>query len=163
MSAPVNTANVQRRKLCFETIGDALAEIERIVAAERSGALKHVGNWAPGQIMGHVAAWINYSYEGYPVRRPPWFIRVILRWLVKKYLRDGMRPGVRIPGIEGGTVGIEPLSTAEGAERLRRALERLASDEPARYDSPAFGAMSPADRIQLNLRHAELHLSFLQY
>jgi hypothetical protein len=74
-----------------------------------------------------------------------------------------MPAGVRIPGTKDGTFGTEPLSTSEGADRLRRAFQRLLSDEPARYDSPAFGPMSHADRIQLNLRHAELHLSFLRY
>ena len=63
---------------------------------------------------------------------------------------------------EDGTVGIEPLSTAEGADRLRRALTRLKRGEPAKFDSPAFGLMSHDDRVQLNLRHAELHFSFLR-
>jgi hypothetical protein len=29
--------------------------------------------------------------------------------------------------------------------------------------SPAFGPMNHEDRTQFNLRHAELHLSFLQF
>jgi hypothetical protein len=163
MTAPMNTANVPRRNLRFAAIDDVLAEIDRIVAADQGGTLKTVGNWTPGQIMGHVAAWIDYGYEGYPMRPPPWFVRFILRRMAKKFLRHGMPAGKRIPGVEKGTFGIEPLATAEGADRLRRAFRRLASGEPARYDSPAFGPMSAEDRIQFNLRHAELHLSFLQY
>ncbi len=164
MTAPVNTAQVQnRRALRFSIIEDVLKDIEGIVAADQSGTLRPLGNWTPGQVLGHVAAWINYSYDGYPIKPPPWFIRLILRMKVKKYLRDGMPAGVRIPGVENGTFGTEPLSTSEGAQRLRRGFRRLQSDEPAKYDSPAFGAMSHADRIQLNLRHAELHLSFLRY
>jgi hypothetical protein len=62
---------VTRRTLRFDTIDDALAEIERIVAAEPGGTLNRLGNWTPGQIKGHVAAWINYSFEGYPIRPPP--------------------------------------------------------------------------------------------
>ncbi len=164
MSNLVNTAQVRdRRALRFSSIDDVLKDIDAIVAADQGGTLRQLGNWPPGQVLGHVAAWINYSYDGYPVKPPPWFIRIILRMKVKKYLRDGMPVGVRIPGVENGTFATEPLSTAAGAERLRRALQRLQSNEPATYDSPAFGAMSHADRIQLNLRHAELHLSFLRY
>jgi hypothetical protein len=163
MPVSINTRKVARRKLRFATIDEALGEIDRIVAAEQAGTLHTTGNWTAGQIMGHIAAWINYSFEGYPLRPPPWIIRFILRRLGRRYLRDGMRAGQHIPGIEGGTVGIESLSTAEGAERVRRALRRLTSGEVARFDSPAFGPMSMDDRIQLNLRHAELHLSFLQY
>lgn len=79
------------------------------------------------------------------------------------FLRRGMPSGQRIPGVAGGTYGTELFTTAEGADRLRRALQRLTSNEPAKFDSPALGPMSHADRIRLNLRHAELHLGFLVY
>jgi hypothetical protein len=46
---------------------------------------------------------------------------------------------------------------------LRRGIERLRGDQPPEYHSPAFGEMSLDDRIELNLRHAELHLGFLRY
>ena len=55
------------------------------------------------------------------------------------------------------------MPLAEGAARLRKAVARLQAGEPARYDSPAFGPMNHEERIQLNLRHAELHLSFLRW
>jgi hypothetical protein len=164
MPTSVNTAKVtDRRQLQFNGIDDVLAEIDRIVAADQAGTMRQLGNWTPGQNLGHVAAWINYSYDGFPLKPPPWFIRIILRNLVKKYLRKGMPNGVRIPGAENGTYGTDSMTTADGAEKLRLALRRLQSDEPAKYDSPGFGAMSHPDRIRLNLRHAELHLSFLRY
>jgi hypothetical protein len=163
MATLVDTAVAPHRKLRFHSIEDALAEVDRILAAEQSGKLSTTGNWTPGQAMGHVAAWINYSYEGYPLGPPPWFVRFILKRMVKKYMRKGMPTGRRIPGVDNGTYGVEPMSTVEGAEKLKKALKRLASDEPARFDSPAFGSMPHADRIQLNLRHAELHLGFLRY
>ena len=164
MAAAVNTANTPGfRVLRFTTIGDAMAEIDRIVAADQAGKLIHTGNWTAGQVFGHIASWIEYGYVGYPMKPPPWIIRVMLRMRVKKYLRDGMPRGVRIPGVENGTFGIEPLSTAEGADRLRRAFLRLKNGELAVHDSPAFGPMSHPDRIELNLRHAELHLGFLRF
>ncbi len=160
----VDTAKIEsHRKLSFTTIDDALAEMDRILAADREGRLVQHGNWTAGQIFGHVAAWINYSYEGYPMGPPPFFIRLILRLLGRKYLKKGMPRGVRIPHVESGTFGTELLSAEEGAQRLRAAWQRLASGEPAQFDSPAFGAMSHGDRILLNLRHAELHFGFVSY
>lgn len=150
-----------RRQLWFATIDDAVAEVDRIEEADKAGRLKAIGSWTPGQILAHVAAWIEYGYDGYPMQPPPWFIRQFLRWRVKKYLRVGMPAGVRIPNVKNGTYGTEPLGTADAAARLRRAFLRLRSGEPARFDSPAFGPMSHEDRVRLNLRHAELHLSFL--
>ncbi len=164
MASSVNTAQVQgRRKLRFNSIDELVRDIDCILAADQAGTLRQLGNWTPGQILGHVAAWINYSYDGYPLGPPPWFIRIILRMRVKKYMRDGLPAGVRIPKTEHGTFGLDPFGTADGADRLRRALTRLRSDEPVKFDSPAFGPMSKEDRIVLNLRHAELHLSFLTY
>lgn len=122
-----------------------------------------IGNWTPGEILTHLANWIQYSYVGFPIGPPPFFVRWILRMRLRKMLRGRMPRGVRIPGVEGGTVGMEDVSTAEGARRFLAALERLRSDEETKFDSPAFGALSHEDRIALNLRHAELHLGYLRY
>ena len=70
---------------------------------------------------------------------------------------------MRIPKVAAGTFGVDVMPLAEGAARLRKAVARLQAGEPARYDSPAFGPMNHEERIQLNLRHAELHLSFLRW
>lgn len=157
----VNTAKVaDRRKLRFGSIDELLADIDRIVNADKAGKLRRSGNWTAGQAMGHLASWMNYAYEGFPAK-PPWFIKIILKLKRAKYLREGMPAGVRIPGKAEGTFATEALSTEEGAERLRKALRRMAGNEPVKFHSPAFGEMSHEDRIAFNLRHAELHLSFL--
>jgi hypothetical protein len=158
----VSTRHVKdRRKLQFHSIDEVLADVDRIVAANKAGRLRTTGNWTAGQAMGHVAAWATYPYEGFPLGRPPWFVRVILKMIGRRILRKGMTAGVRIPKVPGGTYGIEPLGTEEGAARLRAAFERMKRGEPPKFDSPAWGKMTDEERVGLNLRHAELHLSFL--
>jgi hypothetical protein len=152
-----------RRRLRFETIDDLIAEMDRIVEADGEGRLRANGNWTPGQILAHLAAWIEYGYTGYPLQPPPWIVRQILRWQIKKYLRDGMPAGIRIPRVEGGTFGMDEMATPAAADRLKQALLRLQHDDPAPFDSPGFGPMSHADRVSLNLRHAELHLGFVTH
>lgn len=156
----VDTAKAVRRKLRFNTIDDLLAEMDRLIEAESGGKLQSTGNWTLGQIFGHLAAWIDYGYDGYPMT-VPWFIRLILKFKVKGYLKNGMPAGVKIPKTPGGTYATAALSTDEGALRLRKSLDRLKRGEVAKFDSPAFGPMSHDDRILLNLRHAELHLGFV--
>lgn len=157
----IDTGKVtDRRKLWYKSIDELLADVERIEAADKSGTLRRTGNWTAGQTFGHLASWLNYAYDGYPTR-PPWFIRAILRLMKKKTLRDGMRAGVRIPGAPEGTFGTQAMSIDDGAKKLRDALVRLKSGEPAKFDSPAWGPMPLDERIAINLRHAELHLSFL--
>lgn len=157
----IDTSKItDRRRLRFETIDDLLADVDKIVTADQAGGIRRTGNWTTGQALGHLATWLNYAYEGYPMK-VPWFIRILLRGKKTKYLRDGMPAGVRIPRVENGTFGTEPLSTPDGAEQLRKALQRLKSGNPARFESPAWGPMAHEERVAINLRHAELHLSFL--
>jgi hypothetical protein len=161
MDSQKNTRKVaEYRELRFDSIDDCVAEVRRILAADEKGELRVSGNWTPGQIMAHVAAWIEYGYEGYPIGPPPFFVRWILRLRLRKILSAGMPRGVRIPGVKDGTVGMDNMATPEAGERLLNALKRLQDRQEAKFDSPAFGAMSYDDRIQLNLRHAELHLGY---
>jgi hypothetical protein len=158
----IDPASARHRSLRFTSIEELRAEIDRVLAAERAGTLTRTGNWTTGQVLGHLAAWIEYGYEGYPPKaHPPWFIRWILRFRKGAYLRNDMPRGVRIPRSEQGTFGTEVLPTEEGARRLRAALDRLHRREPPKFHSPAFGPMTDDERIQLNLRHAELHLGYL--
>jgi hypothetical protein len=163
MASSVNTSKVHHRQVQFTTIDDVLAEVERIRQADREGRLDTSGNWTAGQILAHVAAWIEYGYSGYPVKAPPFPFNYVLRWMGKRILKNGMKPGVRIPGAKNGTFGQDEITVAEGVERLQLAFLKLKKGEQCSHDSPAFGPMSHEDRIRLNLRHAELHLGFIHY
>lgn len=156
----VNTRNVARRKLRFETIDDLLDDLDTIEAADARGTIAATGNWTVGQILAHLAAWIEYGYNGFPISAPPLPIRWMLRLMLSGMLRSGMRGGVNIPGVKGGTTGADDVPFQDGLQRYRAALARL-KVEPAKYPSPAFGPMSEEDRIRLQLRHAELHLGFI--
>lgn len=160
----VNTSKVQRRGVTFRTIPDVFAEIDRIVAADRQGTLKRLGNWSAGQNFHHVATWINYAFDGYPPNlRPPWIVKFIVRTFMKgKFMKGPVSGGIRIPRIPNGTFGTEETSTDAGAAELRRAFERLQASCPT-HANILFGPLSHDEWIQMNLRHAELHLGFLSY
>jgi hypothetical protein len=161
MSSATKAGQVPYRKLRFKSIADVNRELDQIAVLDKAGRLRTSGNWTAGQIMAHLAAWIEYGYDGYPLKSPPWFIRWFLRLRLPKMLESGMPRGVKIPGIPGGTIGADDIPTDQGIARLRKAFQRLEGGERAKYDSPAFGKMSHEDRIRLNLRHAELHLGYL--
>jgi len=52
--------------LRFSNHEDLWREIDRIAAADRAGRLRRTGNWTAGQTFGHLAAWTNFPYDGYP-------------------------------------------------------------------------------------------------
>jgi hypothetical protein len=155
----VNTSKVAgRRNLRFESLDQALAEVDRLAAAERAGRLRHVGNWTLGQALGHLATWSEYAYTGVPLK-PPFFIRWYLRLRKQKFLYGPMGAGVKIPGVKGGTLGTEPMPLEEALGRFRRVTERLKTDPPI-APNVIFGQLTHEEEIALNLRHAELHLGF---
>ena len=155
-----DAATPQRRQLRFDTIDDALAEAERLVDAERTGRLKSCGNWTLGQAIGHLATWANFAFDGYPdAVRAPLPVRLILRLMCNRILNHGMMTGVKIGRVPGGTLGLDVLAADEAMSRYRAAMQRLRATAPT-IVNPAFGRLTHEQWIQLNLRHAELHLSF---
>lgn len=157
-SNAVDTAKVDRRTLRFESIDQLMTEVDRLATAERAGRLKPLGNWMLGQALGHLAAWAEYAYTGAPLK-VPFFIRWILRLQKRKFLYGRMRAGVKIPHVEGGTLATDRIPLDEALERFRRVMQRLKTEVPT-MPSKVFGRLTHDESIALNLRHAELHLSF---
>lgn len=158
---PVNSKTAEHRGLHFDTIDQALAEAERLVAAEKAGTLRATGNWTLGQILGHISTWIEFAFDGYPASvNPPWLVRVLVSTRKKHYLKKGMPRGIRIPKFPDGTLGTERISTEAGHARFKAAMARLAASAPPR-PNPIFGTLSHDEWIRLNLCHAALHLSYL--
>jgi hypothetical protein len=146
------------RAVRFASLDELLADVERLATAERASTLKRRGNWTLGQALGHLATWGQFAFDGTPLN-PPWFIKLILRMRKKRYLNEGMPRGVKIPKVEGGTLGTEPMSLDEGLNRYRAVIDRLRRETPSK-PNVIFGPLTHEEWIKLQLRHAELHLSF---
>lgn len=158
-ATPVNTSKVHRRPLKFWSTDDLRQELAQIEAAHRAGRLKARGNWKPGQVLGHLATWAEFTYSGNPLR-PPWFIRWVLKRRKGRYLNEGMPAGVRIPRVPGGTLGTDDLPFDQAIVRYRTIVDRLDREAPT-LPNVIFGPLSHEEWKQLQLRHAELHLGFL--
>ena len=157
----VNTKQVKRRAVRYETLDDAAADMNALARLERDNQLEQLGNWSLGQAIGHVATWAEFAYTPAPLPRPPFFIRLMMPLLKNRFLNKGLPAGVSIPGVEGGTIGTEEMPTAAAIERFVAVAERLKREAPTQ-PSPAFGKLSREDGTKLQLRHAELHMSFFK-
>jgi hypothetical protein len=157
----INTKRVtDRRKLRFENVEAALRDAESMGEAERLGTLRATGNWTLGQALGHLACWASYPYDGYPdMPTPPALVRLLLRPMRWWFFNRGLPAGVSLPDVPGGTFGVDVLPSEEGLAKMRLAFERLARHAPTCIH-PIFPGMKHEDWLKLNLRHAELHLSF---
>jgi len=86
---------------------------------------------------------------------------VAARLIRARLLTKGLPAGRRLPNVPGGAFGTDPISSDEALASLTQAYARLASTPPIR-PHPLLGPLTHDEAIQLHLRHAELHLSFLR-
>lgn len=150
------------RTLRFNTLDDALAEAERLVAADRAGTLERYGNWTLGQNLSHIASFMNYPYDGYPkeLGKPPAIILFLIKLRKKAFLSKALPRGFKIPKVQGGTVGVLDIPSDQALAMFRSAVERLKTAPPA-VPNPVFGPLTHDEWKALHMRHAELHLGYL--
>jgi hypothetical protein len=153
----VDTRRVSgRRDVHYNSLDDLLADAQRLTA----GPHHTLGNWSLGMILGHLAQAVNMGIDGSSIHAP-WPIRVAAAVLMKKrFLRGPIRPGFQLPKKAQGGFLPQPCSAEEGLAKLTAAIERW-KREPQRQPHPIFGRMTPEEWDALELRHAELHMSFV--
>ena len=155
-----------RRVVRLHTIDDLVAEVNRIVAAAGADRVRSLGNWTPAQALQHLGRMIEFSFDGFPFRYP-WRFRcaaallrlISWRWLVALAFRPGFKNPPEAAALEPDLT----VSLDEAAEYLRRQLQRIRSGERMSKASPVEGRISHDQWVYAHLRHAELHLSFLDF
>jgi hypothetical protein len=147
----------RRRPVNYRSLTEVLTEAETAAA---SGAAT-TGNWSLGQILEHLATAIDRSIDGFNFT-VNWPTRLLGRFVFKRrMLRDGMPTGIRLKGSAIKDL-VPPATTVEaGLASLRRAIGRFQT-EGRRAAHPVFGTLSPEESLALQLRHAELHMSFVE-
>ncbi len=154
---PVNPKKVQgRRTLHFTSLDAVVADAQMLASSLH---VKTLGNWPLPQLLAHLAAAINSSIDGSPVKAP-WFIKVAARLMKNRVLRKGISPGFRVSKTTEARIFPAAASLDNAFNSLRTAVART-QVEPMNARHPIFGQMTRAEWTQLHLRHAELHLSFV--
>ena len=112
--------------------------------------------------MGHLAATMEIGLDGAPFKAP-WFIRLIAKPVFKRTSRGFTRPmpaGYQLPSYAAQHLIPDDTALEEAFARLRHAVERW-SQEPQRHPHPVFGKLTEEEWVRLQLRHAEMHMSFV--
>ena len=155
----IKTKNVSnRRQVSFQSYDDFLADVENLA----SGNVELLGNWTLAQICQHMAAALNGSIDGISFRAP-FPLRVFGKLCLKnRFLNRGLPAGFKIPG--RAKKQFEPTTSLDQEEQikaLRQAINRVKTDS-TRALHPFFDAISTEEWDKFNLRHAELHMSFVK-
>jgi hypothetical protein len=140
-----------RRSVRYESMVDFLTDAERLAASET----RTLGNWSKSQIYEHLARSLDVSIDGAPLLPAP--VRFILRLLFKKQFTQRALPA----GFNAPTELVpddSPVTAALGM--LRKAVARQSETEERAFH-PGFGKITLEEWNQFNLRHAEMHMSFI--
>ena len=160
----VDRKTAERRELTFNTLDEAVAEVEQLAA----GPVRVTGNQSFPQLVEHLAKSVHANVAGLeakfglPMRAAAWCMRTFLGGLLrKKATTSRMSPGINLPKVLEPEFAGSPEASVEAAvDHYRNALRRLreADDIPTH---PVLGKMTPRECEQLHCRHAELHLGFV--
>ena len=152
----VDTSKVKgRREVHYQSLEDVLDDARR--CAEDGST--SIGNWSVSQILHHLSVTLHASIDGFGFR-VFWPKRLLARIFVKnKVLSQGMSPGVKLPTRVTRLVPTE-MPVEDALLQLSTAVERYQVN-PSRASHPVFGRFTSEEYDQFQLRHAELHMSFI--
>lgn len=146
-----------RRNLSFKRMDDILADVEAL----DGGKLRATGNWTPAQNVGHVSMLIAGSLDGFGDLEAPFALRMMIRLMRNRLLREPFRAGIKPSPQFSRFVPAEDVTWEDAVADLRRQVGRVTGGEKMTAVSPVFGKLSHEQWVQMHCRHAELHFSFI--
>lgn len=155
-ATPINVKKAKRRTLHFESFDEVLAEAESFTDDWTT-----TGNWTAAQNVYHVAFGIQMLNHGCEMSAPlgmKIFGRLLkLFGMHIKPIQPGIKPPKKITEAFWPP---EDVSLDEAKAKLRDEIA-YAKEHGMHHPSPLFGKLTPDEALKINLRHAELHFSFV--
>lgn len=159
----IDTKAVPRRSLRIGSLDEALGELSTIEGAIDAGTIGHTGNWTPGEIMDHCAIFIRCTIDGFDGSAPA-PVRWIARAMLKKSAVNPEKPfpaGYKLPKQAASMLPEPGVDDREGLRRLREQIGRLQAGERMTQPSPLMGPLTHDEWMVMQLKHLDLHLSFI--
>ncbi len=141
----------ERRELSFADLGEAVAEVDRLLAGYVT-----VGRWSLGQICNHLGTAFRLQLDGNPGPTPVRRAREALR---VRFFRMGRFPDgveVPLPALLPGP-GLDDLAEADA---LREAIARFLSAPGPFPPHPVLGPLTRDEWTRFHGMHAAHHLGF---
>ena len=152
------SAAIDRRKLTFQSLDEALADAQQLA----SGEFRTTGNHTFGQILNHLALSQDVAAGRVEAPPPPWFMKLMLPLMRRMVINSKpLNPGVKLP--RQGESFLWPdqeFVVPSSLEYFKDSVEYYTSNGPLEIH-PFFGKLTRAEADQLSCRHAALHLSFV--
>jgi hypothetical protein len=160
--APINTKTARRRLVSFSSLDDMERDLDKIEASHKAGTLKRLGNHEPGPVCQHLALAMERSFDGFPIRVNA-LLGLLGKVLKRRVLSRPFEPGFRLNASAEKVAWDDAIGFEDGLGNLRAQIARARAPGAAPSAAhPFLGPLTPAEWRVYYLRHAELHLRFLQ-
>lgn len=145
------------RKLSFSNLDEALAEAERLAAADHFTT----GHHGFAQILNHLAV-ANDMVTGKVIPpKLPFLLRLLMPLVRSKILNRPIKPGFKLPKkSESFFWPNRSLTVDEALAAFRQSVERYQQKGPLPVH-PIFGKATREQIDLITLRHAAMHLGFV--
>lgn len=141
-----------RRTVRYASLSELLNDAEQLSTMK----IRTLGNWSFGQILKHISMSLDSSIDGAGFALPAparWLMSLLMK---RKFLTKPIPPGFKTPA----KFVPSETSITDGLAALRTAIDRQ-SREAKRAPHPAFGKIPNEEWNEFNLRHSEMHMSFV--
>ncbi len=147
---------IARRIVHYASLDEFQADAELLAGMK----YRTLGQWTYPQILDHLSRTLVASIDGFGFQAP-WFARKLIAPFMKNsFLTKPMRAGFRLPARAASILPGAEISLPAAVAKLRSALARF-NAEPQRAEHPFLGKLASQESTALQLRHAELHMSFV--
>lgn len=144
-----------RRSVSYTSLDQLMSDAQELA----SGNHKTLGNWSYGQILDHLARGIRTAVDGGPLNFPAPIQFVLKLLMLKRMTTRPMAPGFKLPK-KASSVLPDDVTTEQGLANLRESVSSYQSaDKLAKHGG--FGTITREQWTEFNLRHAEMHMSFV--
>jgi hypothetical protein len=151
------TATPTRRRVQYASLDDIVTDAQRAVQSKAATT----GNWSLGQIIEHLATAHDKMIDGFGFSAP-WPVQTVGRIFFKKrVLTKGLTPGFKLNPKAAAVLVPGETDSVAALEHLRKSVARLKTEQK-RSAHPFLGPLNVDECNQMCLRHAELHMSFVQ-
>ena len=147
-----------RRELSFADLNEVVAEVERLAAGEVTTS----GNHTFTEIVEHLAITHDMTTGKVVGPKPPFFMRLLMPFMKGMIVNDKpLKAGFKLPDkAEAFFWPKTDKSLADAITHLKESVERYQTQGPL-PKHPMFGKLTEEQNLNMNLRHAALHLGFV--
>jgi hypothetical protein len=144
--------------LPIEGFRDTAAALRWLDALTRDAGARSLTPWPLAQVIEHAAQSVEYSIDGYPALRNPWFRASVGALAFRTFSRVGRMQHDTLEPIPGAPALVS-TDLNQSAQRLHAALQRFEAEPERMAFGPhfAFGTLGKSDYRRAHLMHLADH------